>query len=386
MKLLVREELRPLVMDHSSPCVSLYMPTLRGQEGQQNAIRFKNLCGKAREDLIANGMRGPDAAEHLKPLDQMLQDSDLWRHCSEGLAVFRSRRQFRSYRLPRAFQEALVVGDRFHLRPLLPLFTGEDFFYLLVVNLKGIRLLQCTRDLLSEIDIADRVPAGLEATMAAYVLEESVQFHSVGATGAGGRVMGAMHGHGVSGSDKAVRKKYILEYFHQADRGLVQVLGDHTPMLLAGVKYLCALYRQANSYRGLLEVEVGGSMELTSLKDLHRQGWEAYEGHRLQLQQRALARFREVVGTSATSTELGKIVPAAFNGQVRTLLAPVGLEQWGRFDPASGKIEVHPKQVSGEEDLVDFAAIHTLMHGGEVYAVGQGPSGGAPLAAIFRYA
>jgi hypothetical protein len=74
------------------------------------------------------------------------------------------------------------------------------------------------------------------------------------------------------------------------------------------------------------------------------------------------------------------------------LWVPAGLQRWGKFDAGAGTVEVHENQKYGEEDLVDFAAVHTLMHGGEVFASGEGGAGGpgsltpAPLAAIFRYA
>jgi len=390
MKLLVREELRPLVTDHAQPCVSLYMPTLRGRENQQNAIRLKNLYVKARENLIAQGMRAPDATEYLEPVGRMMQDADLWRHCSDGLAVFRSREQFRTYRVPFPFQDTVVVADRFHLKPLLPLFTDGEFFHLLVLGLKGIRLLQCSRQHLLEVDLTGKVPAGLGEMMAGYVPEESVKFHTASVAGGGGKAMGVVHG--ATGADERLRKKYILEYFQQVDKGLLQIVSERATMLLAGVKYLCSLYRQVSGFRGLLDVEVNGSMDMTSLKDLHEQGRQAYETHRESVRGQALARFREAVGTPAASTELEKIVPAAYNGQVQMLWVPSGLQRWGKFDAVAGTVEVHEIQKYGEEDLVDFAAVHTLMHGGEVFASGEPIAGGsgsltpAPLAAIFRYA
>jgi len=55
----------------------------------------------------------------------------------------------------------------------------------------------------------------------------------------------------------------------------------------------------------------------------------------------------------------------------------------GRYDAARGEVEVHG--APGSEDLLNFAAVHTLLHAGTVYAVkpDEVPGGGGALAAIF---
>lgn len=386
MKLLVQEELRPLVMNRSQPCISIYLPTLRGKESQQNVIRFRNLTGKARECLIARGIRGSEAQKYVEPLEAMMLDSGRWRNCSDGMAVFLSADMLQDYRLPRAFPETVVVSERFHLKPLLPLFARGGFFYLLALNLNGVRLFQCTPESISEVEITAKMPRSLEEAMKVYEFQEGLQMHVV-AAGVRSRMLGFKQGHGGGGgADETVRKKYVLEYFRQVDRGIRQMLDQtQTPMLLAGVKYLCSLYREANSYHRLLDFELCGSTELMGTKDLHEQAWATYRPRFMQAQDAALGRYREMAGTAMSSSDLERIVPAAYRGQVSMLLAPEGLERWGKFDPTTEKIEVHPQQKDGEEDLVDLAAIHTLMHGGEVYMLGRDkPS--SSLAAIFRYA
>ena len=59
---------------------------------------------------------------------------------------------------------------------------------------------------------------------------------------------------------------------------------------------------------------------------------------------------------------------------------------WGGFDPDTMSVDLHPEPEPTDEDMLDFAAIHTLLNGGTVYAVEpeQLPEQ-APAAAIFRY-
>jgi hypothetical protein len=64
----------------------------------------------------------------------------------------------------------------------------------------------------------------------------------------------------------------------------------------------------------------------------------------------------------------------------------VGVQQWGLFNPSTSEIQLHQKHEPGDEDLMDFAAIHTVLNGGTVYAVEpEKVPGDAPLAAVFRY-
>ena len=61
-------------------------------------------------------------------------------------------------------------------------------------------------------------------------------------------------------------------------------------------------------------------------------------------------------------------------------------EKWGRFDPQSNQVHLHPEAGTDDEDILDFTAIQTIINGGSVYLLdrSQLPDGEA-LAALFRY-
>ena len=58
----------------------------------------------------------------------------------------------------------------------------------------------------------------------------------------------------------------------------------------------------------------------------------------------------------------------------------------GRRRPATGQVAMHDQPQPGDEDLLDRAAVHTLLASGTVYAVpaAQVPGPG-PAAALLRY-
>ncbi len=89
----------------------------------------------------------------LAPAILLLQDAYFWQHQSDGLAIFLSSNKIRRYRLPLNFEELMVVDDHLYIKPLLPLFTGDGQFYILALSQNKVRLLNGTRDSVSEVDI-----------------------------------------------------------------------------------------------------------------------------------------------------------------------------------------------------------------------------------------
>ena len=57
MNIITASDLQSLVAVNADHCVSIYMPThASGREGQQDAVRLKNLVTAAEEDLVKMGM------------------------------------------------------------------------------------------------------------------------------------------------------------------------------------------------------------------------------------------------------------------------------------------------------------------------------------------
>jgi Bacterial archaeo-eukaryotic release factor family 3 len=182
-------------------------------------------------------------------------------------------------------------------------------------------------------------------------------------------------------------KSRLLQYCHEVEQGVHDRLKDEeAPLVLAGVDYLLALYREVNRYPHLADKEIVGNPERLRLEDLRAQAWATVQPHFQRKLIEAVAQYRQLAGGRRTSARLRAIVPAAYQGRVGVLFVAAGCEQWGTFDSASGRLQVHPDREREDEDLLDLAAMHTLLAGGTVYAIppDQMPTE-APLAAVFRY-
>ncbi|MFZ5907059.1 MAG: PAS domain-containing protein [Nitrospirota bacterium] len=371
-----------LIRNQKGWCISIYMPTHRtAAETQQDQIRFKNLFREAEKRLIKNGLRSRQVEEFLDPLRRLLEDAHFWQHQGEGFAAFLSGEVFRYFRVPQYFQELLIVARRFHLKPLLSLLSSDGIFYLLAVSQNKVRLFLGTQFSIHEVTPGD-IPENLSEALKYDDPEKQLQFHTQ--TAGGGKRAAMFHGQGV-GIDES--KDNILRYFRKIDTCLHDLFKDkHAPLILAGVEYLLPIYREANTYQNLLDEGITGNPDELSARELHKKVWAVVSHVIRRKQDEAITRYRQLAHTERASCDIKTIVPAAYQGRVDILFVAVGMQQWGAFDTEKQSVHLHKKEKSDDGDLLDFAAIQTLLHGGTVYAVQpvKVPDN-ATVSAIFRY-
>jgi hypothetical protein len=380
MNVLTRNNLNLLMAVHKGPCVSVFMPMHRsGSETQQDPIRLKNLIREAEERLITRGIPAPEARELLEPAERLLRDGLFRQHQSDGLAMFLSLGVFHYYLLPFVFEELVIVTDRFHIKPLLPLLSGDGRYYILALSQNKVRLLQGTHYSVNEVSLAD-VPKNLAETLRDDDSWKELQMHSA-ISGGQGTFSSITHGSEVDS------KENIKRYFRRVDKGLHELVRDErVPLVLAGVDYLHPIYKEVNTYPHLMEAGVGGSPERLSAKELHAQSWTVVRPYFQKAQDEAVDQYKQFISSGRASNRVRKIILAASHGRIELLFVIPDLQQWGTFDPGTDEIHLHKKEKTGDEDLLEFAAIQTLLNGGIVYLVGaEKMPESDPLAAVFRY-
>jgi hypothetical protein len=387
MDRLTREELELLAGKVDEVCVSIYLPTHRaGMETQQGGIMLKNLLKKAEELRHLTDLRPAELRALLEPAQSLITDALFWQYQDEGLALFLSPQGMHSYRLPIRFDALVVVSRRFHIKPLLPLFSTDGHFYILAISRNKVRLFECTRYHAGEVDLPS-VPPNINEALQFDDAGRQLQFHTrTSPTAGAGKRQAVFHGHGAGVDDE---KSNLLRYFYKIDKGLQEVLREeHSPLVLAGVGYLFPIYREANTYLHLLDEGVEGSPDELSAREIHRRAWEIVRPHFMKEEEEAAQKYQHLLktGSSQASDDLEKIVPASFDGRVDALFVALGVQRWGTFDPESLEIELHEKPEAGDEDLLDFAALHTFLNGGNVYTSGlEVLPGKTSLAAVMRY-
>jgi hypothetical protein len=99
----------------------------------------------------------------------------------------------------------------------------------------------------------------------------------------------------------------------------------------------------------------------------------------------AIALYHQASAAGRATADVNEIIPAAYGGQFKILFVALDRHPWGILDPGRNEVTLHEQPQPGDEDLSNFAAIHTLSHGDTVYALPQQdmPTG-SPLAAIYH--
>jgi hypothetical protein len=382
MDALSQDELKTLMGKQQGLCISIFMPTFRtGAESQQNQIRFRNLLRSAEEKLLAAGLRSQEVKELLEPAQALPGNVLFWRRQSDGLALFLCTGFFRCFCLPEAFQELIVVADRFHVRPLLPVLSGDRRFYILALSQKEIRLLEGTGQNVRDIEL-ESIPKNLDEALQYDEIEKQVRFRTGSISGGTGMAM--VSGHGGVAADV---KDNLLKYFRLIDRGLHDFLKDESaPLVLTGVEYLFPIYREANTFPHLIEEGIPGNPKGVSSESLYRAALKIVTPFFQKTENDAIAQYRQSSGTGLTSRDIREILPDASHGRVGMLFIAAGSRNWGTFNRESATVELHRKPEADDEDLLEIAAIQTYLNGGSVFIL---PPEKMPepkdLVAVFRY-
>jgi hypothetical protein len=389
MSLISTDELKTLIEHSQSPCVSIYMPTVKaGAETQQNPIRFKNLIKQAEDQLEGDEFRRTDASDFLQPALDLDRD-DFWQNQDEGLAIFVAEGFFRYYCAPALFDEKVVVNDRFHLKPLIPFITGGDEkFYILALSQKKVRFFEATRTSIKEVAV-EGMPESLDAALQYDETAKAGQFRintSKGGTNNSFQQAGSFHGQG--SPDRDQHQKDILQFFYVVDKALHEVLRNkRTPMVLATVEYEVPLYQEANTYQHLLAESISTeNVQIVDPEELLQRALPLVEPHFTKAEDDAIEYFGEALGAGRTSTDIQEVIPATFYGRVEQLLVAINEQRWGNFDSQANQLKMHTEAEPGDEDLIDAAAIQTLLNGGTVYAIAPDRiPDESPVAAVLRY-
>lgn len=353
--------------------VSLYLPVPRGSPRAKRRIQWKNLVGAAARQLGADGMHDIEVDRTLQAAGPAFDHSGNGGGQDGGWVYFANPRWSRAMRVRIGVPHGAFIGDRCYIAPLLPLLSHQDRYFLLGLSRDDLQLFAGTRIGLAAVPL-EGLPLGPLASMprgrrpaGAFVAER-------GDSG----FRGLLHGVGATEVDQ---QRNILEHFRRVDAAVGDLLqNEGPPLILGGVAYLHALYREVNSYPYLLDQGINGSLRDHAPAQLHALAWPIAEAAPHANRRQAIGRFRLLHGTGRTITEARAAAAAADEGRVEVLI--VSVDTAG--DAATSGVAV--KRLSGPSLCVEQAITGTLRNGGAVHAVrpGRMPVPTA-LAAILRY-
>lgn len=375
-------DLYDLASLRNSHCLSITMPTHPvGKDGQQDAVRFKNLLSSAEHRLADRGVRSPQTRKLIDPLADLPHDRAFWSGRKQGLAIFRSDRVLEIYRVSVPLEEAAIIDRRFHIKRLLPALDLHPPFFVLVLSRRRGRFLRGTWRGCEPIALRD-VPADMEEALNLQTADRGEQVH-LGMHGDFGKIAAVFHG---QGGHRDTLKEEVGEYFRMVADAVEPALHDSPwPLFLAGVDYEIAIFRNLAAHLQVEDQSLIGNFDYVSDDAVYDEAVPLARRCYARLKSKALDTLVDCAHTDRASYDLEKIVPAAFQGQVETLIVNAQAAEFGRFHPETNWVEFTSDR-SPPQDLVEGAIEQTILHRGNVYAAlpAELPEG-CPMGAVFRF-
>ena len=285
---------------------------------------------------------------------------------ADGLAVFVTPKEVRSFRLPTAPAVSVEVSDRSYLKPLLPLFSFPGACFVLALSHKVTRLIEVTSSL-SETVHVETLPRNASEVFARKVLKDASLLTETQA-------------------QRGLRNVRV-QHCRMIDRALRPILaGRSQPLILAADSHLATIYRSHNTYPHLLQVVIPGNPEGYTDGELAAMARNHAVTHAKAVVRRRIKLVQEWTMNGLVTTDLDQIAHAAVRGEIGTLLIDVSASRPGRIDPERGVVARAEKSSPRTYDILDELIGLTIRAGGDVYPINSAllPSL-SPVAAIFRH-
>ena len=349
-------------------CVSLYLATDPADGSGAAQIEFRNLWQEARSQLQADGRTDRDLETMDEQVDELAGDEDFWAHQARSLAVFLNDDGIVEFQLPNDLASAVHVSDRFHLKPLLRALTFPPAAYVLALSQNATRVLEV-------LPSGDPVPVRVPDLPSDAV--DAVGVPSISGRKPHGRVQG---GEG--------QKMRLGQFSRAVDQALRPVLiGREVPLVLAATRSLADIYRQWNTYPGLVGTTIEGNPESLSDGELAARAREVIDEVHAEALREAQALFEQRTGAGRTTTDVADTARAATYGMVDTVFVDLDGSVPGTVDDESGAVTFAPEDDAVAYGVVDEIARRVWQAGGTVLAVRRDDiPGGGDVAAILRWA
>lgn len=361
-----RADIESLIVDRGPARVSLYLPTTPlTQQAQADRIELKNLAGKALSQLDGHDKREVKALEEL--LFDLVDDDEFWAVQANGLAVFATPGELRTFRLPTRLQPIAEVSDRFHIKPLLRVVTVPQSAFVIALTPDSVRTVEVSPDLPAAAFKVEGMPkSAASAAGRASIKERSPS----------GRIQGAEG-----------MKVRLAQYARKVDQSLREFLaGRELPLILVATEPMASIYRSVQSYPRLAATTIATNPDALSDAELAASARgvldELFRDELAGIQ----ALFEQRKGEHRTTTDLAQAARAATHGAVQKLLVDIDDVLPGTVGD-DGAVVLASGPSAASYGVVDEIAARALLTGARVLGVRRADiPGGGSLAAILRYA
>jgi hypothetical protein len=362
-----RVQVDRLLANRAPSSVSIYVPTDPVSANLGERIELGNLAAEALGQLADTGIAKRDLVAIEQEIGDLIADEGFWRYQARSLALFATREGLTTFRLPNRLQSAVVVSNRFHLKPLLRAVTFPQVALVLALAQGSVRLVEVSPDVEpAEVRLPDMPRDAASAAGKSSLADRAPVRRIQGSEG---------------------RKLRLRQYARQIDQALRPFLGGlEVPLILAATEPLDSIFRSVNSSPQLAPTTITGNPQRTPNAELAARAREVLDD----LYARELRETRELFDARLTEgralLDVGDVARAATYGAIDTVLVDIDEVVPGSIDEKSGAVTLSSSLGADRYGVVDEIARRAWLAGGRVLAVRRDaiPAQGA-VAAILRY-
>lgn len=309
-------------------------------------------------EWLHNALPLEEQKKFIEPLETLLNDTRIFVQMKGNIGLFRNENLFRVLNIPIEVVPSCQVASSFHVKPLLRWLQGDQDFLLLGLDKEKAHLYFGNQD--------------------SFKLIDSTPFPKFFKD--------------LEWLRKYVRSKYFernneqsIEAFSWLNDWLLELTKKSKPKLfLAGERFPVQAVFGNLKYKNTLKTSLTNSFSPEMAPDLCQDIRKILKDDSRKAIEKALLEFRFAEEGSRVRKNIFHISKAVVQGKVRKLIVTDELSIFGKIDPKSGDLAIHPFDLDHEDDCVlDDLAQLVLSQGGEVIIASRNEiPKGRPILAI----
>lgn len=345
------EKIREVVRS-PGPCMTIFLPAYRpgGQMLHTPSMLLRNFVQDAARRLETSHVARREMDDLLQPLRAMEGDPRTDEGCHWARTLLRAPGVFETIFLREPVAAKSLIGERFHILPLLGELNLPAEFYVLKISRKNAALFRAQFSL-ETLPLPGKLPDNVVEFLNLDKPDHDRENRSAAGPSAGRRIRFG------TGTERETEPGYVAYY--RALDGALREFKPKGPIILAGVEVETTLYREVSSETNLLAGTIG---DIAPDQETIELGYTILRAAAFERVAKSLAQAKERLAPSRFTVNQAIILDAAAEGRVARLFVRSG----------------------ADEDAVNVAVVETIRHGGEA-AAAPAEKMESPMTAALRY-
>lgn len=292
-------------------------------------------------EWLVGAMSSEERKKFLEPIDSLLSDGRILMQMKGNIGVYRSENYFRILNIPIEIEQSCQVASSFHVKPLLRWLQGDQEFIFLGVDNEEAHLYLGSQSTFKKIDSI---------------------FLEVGLDIGKDPIIG-------KNWNQTLQKKLLgTEMQFWLKDWIAELTKQSKPKLfIAGDPLVINETLKNIKYKKLVKTPLSKFFQSQNSMEYCKNIRQILKDDSMRVLENSLLEFRFAELGNRTTKNIFQISKAVVQGKVKKLIVTDELNIFGKLDPQTGGLAIHPFDLDHEDDcILDDLAQMVLSKGGEV--------------------